>query len=259
MLTFLGRMYLLNFQADVKILGVGAVFELSIKDIVFNSPMVGIRTNEKGRHTLYTNVSEAKLLNVNIRVERTDPSLSGCGRWGVALIPFKSDDDEVFYKNLANQVPGFRTLDDTPGALIGTSRALEVNYRIRSGRDGRLSFPLPLDKPVFQVMIAYDNANRELPGTVSANEFGCVVTVRGVAMMSRPQSFSGWQTYNDGIVDNLSSMDASVLTKDGTIYNIKDVKDALEARKRYCFTMATIVKTVAPVKSPISLDSMILD
>lgn len=213
-----------TMDATVTVVGVGSCFLISLKDIIFNDVKLGVRSNAaNGRHDLMTNFSDGKLLNLRIHVERSDPYSSSVGRWGIGFLPFRTAADESFYKSAANKVPGFRDLDDIPGAVIGTARTLDLNFRTKIGRDGILALPLPLASSVGMVMIAYDNVNRTIGGEVQAGEFACVVTISGAVMLSRPQPLCGWQQFNDAITDNLGGMDMSVLYSSGQVYNLKKV------------------------------------
>lgn len=234
-----------NAKASVKVIGVGANFVLCIKDVVFNDARMGARTNESaGRHNLITNYSDGRLLHLRLRAERSDPASSSVGRWGMAFLPFRSAKDKDFYRSY-QLVPSFRDLDDIPGAAIGSARSLEINFRVKQGRDGILAMPMPLDQEFGVVYIAYDNLNRAEAAEVAASEFGCIVTVSGAAAMSRPQPFGGYSSFSDSIVDNLDTFEMTVVTNKAEKYNITKTSGVTKGSGLLTFS-AAIVEVVHP-------------
>lgn len=196
----------------INVIGLGGSFIPTYVNIIGGSPIVE-RTmstkNKTGIQWVNCEYLDAQLINVAFTATPSNPQSHRSGSWCISFTPFRSTEDETFYK-AQKAVPEYITMSHMLGAVSGpANKPLTLSYA-PGVRDGYSSQFHRLNSGFGLICISYEDLSRNSNIEFTNEEFSCDISMKGTVRVRTSYVTSDATGYSDDMTDVLTTVGAAV-------------------------------------------------
>lgn len=183
--------------AAVNVYGLTSRTFITPLNLIGNSPVLGKQYWSKEHPVIYSTMREGRVRSISFKMTLDNIVQNRSGRWGAAIVPFRSQDDYKYYLGTeeTRYQKSLSEISTIPGAKVSNSdKSITLHYSTKL-TDGYLNSYHVLTTPIAVIFTAYSEETRDLYHDFKAADFtpniqlSGVVELRSPTMGGKPEQF----------------------------------------------------------------------